>query len=333
MSRRSLRSPAAQAWILGLVSLFSCACAAATTQTSRADRLANDGNYAAAAKAFAQLQAESPHDAAITARLARLDLLLGKPEQAVDWAKKSVALAPHSARYQILLGDAYTSYVNDVSIFRKLGVAHKIRDAYQKATQLDPDNADAHFSLTMFYLLAPGIAGGSDDKAAEQIRTLAKLDPGMADLAQARRATKDKQDAKVEGLLRKAAAAAKDDSGYMVLGAYLLSRQRSKQALAVFRQAMTAYPHDPDAYYQVGKLAATGKADPQAGIKALETYLGMSIDWTKGNPPFCRAHYRLAQIWMRLGDRAKARSEYRQSLQLDPGFKQARQALQKLGPG
>lgn len=306
--------------------------AVAAPPVSPGNVFANNGNYPAAVQAFSQAHAAAPNDAAILADLARATLRQGgHNKQAVDDAQQAVALAPGKAAYQLLLGDAYSNYVDDVSFFSKLGIAHKIRDAYLKAVALDPDNATAHFSLAMYYLVAPGIAGGDVDKGKAQIAVLAKLAPALADSLNARLAMQDKQGAQAEDWLRKAAAASMDGGEEVALGAYQASGKHWDQALATLRAATVTHPQNPDAWYQIGRLAAEGHVDAVTGIKALQTYLGMPIDWHNGNQPYCWAEFHLAQIHARQGDKADARAEYQQALRLNPGFKEAEQALQKLG--
>lgn len=309
--------------------LLLCAGAAVAGQAATGVELARNGDYQAAAEAFAAAHERAPRDAAIVAQLARVSLRLGQHEQGVAWAKKAVALAPDNARYRILLGDAYAQYVNDVSIFSKLGMAHDIRDAYLKAVQLAPDNPGAHARLAKFYRMAPGIAGGDDDKADRQIARVAELAPTKIAIMRAHKAYRDKDYAGAEKLLREAAATADDSRGYIALGQYFIRREQADQALAAFRKATRAFPDEPTAWYQIGKLAATGEADPQLGITAMQTYLGMRVDW-RGNAPRCWAHYRLGQIRARMGDDTAARAEYRQALQLKPGFEQAQKALDGL---
>ncbi|HEU0276278.1 MAG TPA: tetratricopeptide repeat protein [Rhodanobacteraceae bacterium] len=305
----------------------AAAAPAASPALATGDRLANDGNFKAAAQAFAQALKQAPRNAEITARLARAELLLGHAKHAVDLAEQAIAIEPANAKYQLLLGDVLSTYINDVGMFSKLGVAHRIRDAYLKAVQLAPGNADAHFSLAMYYIMAPGFAGGSNSGAEQQIQALAKLDAASADLARAQRATKAKQDAKAKAWLEQAARAASDSSGYVALGGFLTTHQQPAEALAVFRMAIQRHPADPAPYYQIGKLAAAGRADASAGIQALKTYLRMPIDWRKDDAPYAWAHYRLAQIYARTNDAAQAEAEYRQALRLNPDFQQARQAL------
>ncbi len=67
----------------------------------------------------------------------------------------------------------------------KMSMAPKLRDAFEKTVQLDPNNLDARESLLQFYLQAPSVVGGGKDKAQAQAREIAKRDPARGHLAQA----------------------------------------------------------------------------------------------------------------------------------------------------
>lgn len=303
---------------------------AATPPSSGGDALANDGNYPAARAAFTAAQKAAPNDASLMAKIADVDAQLGNDKSAVAWARRAVAAAPHTAKYQMLLGDALSNYVNDVSVFRKLSIAHAVHAAYQQAVQLAPHDADARTRLAMFYSIAPGIAGGSAAQADAQIAALAVDDPVKADLVRANRAYRNQQYAAAEALYRKAAASATDSAGDLALGNFLAQRKRAADALAVYRKTIAAFPHAPVAYYEIGKLASEGKAPAAEGARDLAKYLNLAINWENGDPTYDWAHYRLGLIAARGGDTAKAEAEYQAALRLDPAFKQARQALAKL---
>lgn len=326
MSKRSLHSMILRVVPAALVSLtLSVGVMAATP--SAGDKLANDGNYAAAETAFAQALKQSPRDVDTVNKLALVNLQLGHAKQAVAYAHQAIALEPKQAKYQLLLGNALSNYVNDVGMFSKLGIAHQIEDAYQKAVQLEPTNADARMALAMYYLVAPGIAGGSDADAARQVEILAKYNDAAVDYVQAQQAIRAKQPGAAEALLSKAVVASKDSGALVTLGQFQASHKQDEAALASFQRATHEYPHAPAAYYQIGKLASEGKASAAVGIAALTAYIGMPIDWTQQDAPYSWAHYRLGKIYARSGDAAKSRSEYELALKLNPNFKQAKQAL------
>lgn len=326
MPKPMLRSTLLRVVPAALVSLALSIGAFAATPGA-GDTLANDGNYAAAEAAFAQALKQSPRDVDTVNKLALINLQLGHAKQAVAYAHQAIALEPKQAKYQLLLGNALSYYVNDVGLFSKLGIAHQIEGAYQKAVQLEPTNADARTALAMYYLMAPGIAGGSDADAARQVEILAKYNYADVDYVQAQQAIRAKQPGAAEALLNKAVVASKDSSALVTLGKFQASHKQDEAALASFQRATREFPHAPAAYYQIGKLASEGKADAQVGITALTTYLGMPIDWTQQDAPYSWAHYRLGKIYARSGDAAKSRSEYEQALKLAPDFKESRQAL------
>lgn len=317
-------------WLALASCLLLGTAAVAATPPTAGDRLADNGNYAAAYTAFAAAQKATPHDVALLVKLVDVTAKLNQNKAAVAWARRAVAAAPNHAKYQLLLGDALGNYVDDVSMFRKLGIAHQVLAAYQQAVKLAPDNADARTHLAMFYILAPGIAGGSTTKADAQLTLLATEHPVAADLARADQAFGNKQYAAAEALYRRAAASAKDSRGDLALGNFFVRRKQPSDALAVFRKTIATFPHDPVAYYAIGRFASEGKAPAAEGIRDLTTYLGLAIDWQNGDPTYNFAHFRLGQIEARAGNTAKAKAEYQAALQVDPGFKPAQQALAKL---
>ena len=63
-------------------------------------------------------------------------------------------------------------------------LAGKVRNEFEAAVRLDPNNVDARSDLGEFYLEAPGIVGGGRDKAEAQTQALAALDPAKGRLPQ-----------------------------------------------------------------------------------------------------------------------------------------------------
>ena len=98
---------------------------------------------------------------------------------------------------------------------------------------------------------------------------------------------------------------------------------RTQEAIEQYRAAIRANPSDPQARARLASLAMRTKlfavAQPQ-----FEALLRM------GYRP-SRMHFGLAQIAEAKGDVARARSEYREAVRLEPGFADARAALARLG--
>ncbi len=287
-------------------------------------------NYSGALQYFQGQLQKDPKDAQAMADMAKLYLAQGKIEDGVKWAKQAAAQAPQNAGYQILLGDAYGYYVSHVSFFSKLGVAHKIRAAYQKAVQLSPDDADAQLSLAIYYIVAPGIAGGSDDKANKQIAILEKLNPVKAANAQVTLALSHKDIPKAEGILRDAAKLDNSGDTDYELGLLLMSQKKYADAIGVFEDGIRKAPDNSKNYYQVGHTAVLGKIHVQEGIGDLQKYLSMPHDWHPETPTYKWAHYRMGMLYGVAGDKASEKAQYQAALKIDPDFKQAKRALAAL---
>ena len=54
-------------------------------------------------------------------------------------------------------------------------MARRIKSEFEKAVELDPTSIDGRHGLIQFYSQAPGVMGGSIDKAKEQAREIEKL--------------------------------------------------------------------------------------------------------------------------------------------------------------
>jgi len=88
------------------------------------------------------------------------------------------------------------------------------------------------------------------------------------------------------------------------------------------------HPSDPEALYEIGRIAALSGTDLDRGEASLRRYLEST---PKGDAPsLAEAHVRLAEIGEHRGDRAAARREYQTAIELDPGLAGARQALARV---
>ena len=287
-------------------------------------------NYSGAQAYFQTQLQKDPNDAAATADMAKVYMAQGQNKTGVEWAKKAVALAPKDATYQLLLGDAYGIYINDVGFFSKLGVAHKILAAYQQAVQLDPNNADARSSLASYYIVAPGMAGGSTHKANEQIAILDKIAPIQAASAHANIALQHKDYQKAEEYLRSAVKLDKTGNSDLQLGLVLGSQKHYPEAIAAFEDGIQKDPADSSNYYQVGHVALLGKINIHEGIVYLQKYLTMPHGWQPDVPTYKWAHYRLGMLYGIAGNKIDEKSQFEAALKIDPDFKQAKKALAKM---
>src|SRR5436190_22155361 len=150
--------------------------------------------------AIAALRGEistSPDGAAYNL-LCRAYYSLGEWDRGVSACEKAVSLDPNNSAYHLWLGRVYGEKADASSFLSAAGLAKKVRNEFERAVQLSPDNAEARTDLAEFYLEAPGIVGGGRDKAEAQSQILARSAPARAHWVNARIAEKKKDPATAE---------------------------------------------------------------------------------------------------------------------------------------
>jgi len=101
----------------------------------------------------------------------------GDTEAAIEILEKAVAQAPRSAEAHFILGDAYATRVQAGGMLAAAKYASRIKEEWEKAVALDPRHVEARFALIQVYAGAPGIMGGSYEKAFEQAKEIKAIDP------------------------------------------------------------------------------------------------------------------------------------------------------------
>jgi len=149
----------------------------------------------------------NPNDAEAADALSQVKLAFGDLDASRELAEKAVALDPQNSNYHFQLAVACGRTAEKASLFSKAHWAKRFKEEAETAVSLDPKNLDARFGLLDFYLQAPRLMGGGQDKARAMADEIAKIDPVSGFLAQARLAREQKDWTKEEQEWAKAAAA------------------------------------------------------------------------------------------------------------------------------
>jgi tetratricopeptide (TPR) repeat protein len=181
------------------------------------------------------------------------------------------------------------------------------------------------------YLDAPGFAGGDHGKAEAEREAVRALDAGRGHAADAlflMRARR--QDAAIAAFRAAIAANPADMDARYDLGLYLQQLERHDNAIDEFEAMLAHDPGEVRALYQIGKSAIDSRRHLQRAEVALLEYLKLGprrdID-----PSRADAHWRLGTVYEQADRREQARAQYAAALELDPGFNEARKALDRLG--
>lgn len=270
-----------------------------------------------------------PKNADVRVLEARLRLVQGDADEAIDAAEEAVELAPDNAQAHYWLGNSYGTRIGQVGMLSQAMMAPKLRDAFERAVQLDPDLHDARNSLVEYYLQAPAIAGGSIDKARAHANQLVKRDPPRGHYALGRIATIDKKPAEAQKQFAAAHAGRPDNATYRTMAG--LSLQETKQwdkAFALFEAWTREDPKASSAWYQLGRTSAMSGQRLEEGAAALKRYIALPA--VAGQPQPHHAWFRLGQVQVHAGDKAAAKLSFEKALKGDPDFADARAALAAL---
>ncbi len=251
----------------------------------------------------------------------RSALRAGNIESATEAADSAITALPGAADAWYFAAVAYGQMAQTASIFSKLSWAKKCLHAYEQALVIDPGHIEANMELLQFYLVVPGMAGGSREKADAQVARIAKLDAGWGYAARSRVARIDKDEVAYEREAKSAIAAspgeARHRAGYALM---LANKQRWDDAFRVVDEGLVAAPDDPRLNYQIGRLAALSGKQLERGLMALERANKTPIkpdDYSEG-----AMLWRRGQILEKLGRGNEALPDYRRALQLEPTLKE-----------
>ena len=274
-----------------------------------------------------QKTASSPDDSESYNLLCRAYFMLEEWDPAVSACERAVNLAPQSSFYHLWLGRAYGEKADKAGFFSAAGLAKKVRSSFERAVQLDPNNAEARTDLAEFYFEAPGIVGGGKEKAREQANILLTLNPPMAHWVLARLAEKNKEMALAEREYRAAIEASHSGMrAWLNLAGFLRKTNRlddMEQALHSLEAGSVDYPDS--LLHAAGLLLRTERNLPMAS-RLLQRYLSAPVE----EGPAFRAHEMLGQILEKQGDRKGAAEQYRTALALAHSFSRAREDLKRV---
>jgi tetratricopeptide (TPR) repeat protein len=292
---------------------------------SSAMTLLEQGRVDEAISEFQSRVNKYPNEAGSYNLLCRAYFQLGEWDRGISACERATALDPSNGVYHLWLGRVYGEKADSASFITAAGLAKKVRQEFEAAVQLAPNNADARNDLAEFYLEAPGIVGGGKDKAENQARALANIDLARADWVKGRIAEKNKDYATAEKEYR---AAIQDSHGgahaWFNLALYYWHRQDLDNMQKTLYLAVAAPMDRPEVIMESAELLIRGGRDFPAAVQWLNRYLNGSM--VEEAPAF-KAHYLLGTVLEKQGRKDEAAAQYRAALALAKNFSRAQQAL------
>ncbi len=297
------------AFFIGIVCLTLWSDAAAETAHS----LLSAGRVDQALQSLEQQIATDPAAESYNL-LCRAHFELDAWDAGIPACEKAVSLAPNNGLYHLWLGRIYGEKADRSNFLKATGLAKKVRTEFERAVELSPNSWEARTDLAEFYLEAPGIVGGSKDKARAQAALLVPQNPGMAHRVLGRIAERNKDTATAEREYRSAIAASHDGAlAWLNLALFYRDTKRFDEMGQALR-TMESRPLDrPGALVDgAGVLLRTGR-DSALAIRFLRRYVSSST--TVEEAPVFKAHCLLGELFEKQGDRLAAAEEYRAALE------------------
>lgn len=271
---------------------------------------------------------DAPNDPLAIFLTSQLNFAFGHKEAPLELAEKAVALAPGVAKYHRQLAEALGVKAQHSNLLQQAFLARRFNKEIEAALALDPNDIQALRDLEEYYLLAPGLVGGGKKQARDTAERIARINAAQGLLALARIAQFERDYAREETLLRKAAGASPDKykvrialaqfytrdrvdwtaaaqnaaaaikldptraDGYSILAEALAAQSKWTDLEAALAEAERNVPDDLTPYYRAAQSATAGRPDLAAAY--LRKY--MSQEPEGNEPPLAEARQQFRQI-------------------------------------
>jgi tetratricopeptide (TPR) repeat protein len=254
----------------------------------------------------------------------------GDSDAAIEILEKAVAQSPKSAEGHYYLGSAYGAKVQGSGMLAAAKYASRITEEFEKAVALDPRYVEPRFSLVLVYTNAPGVMGGSYDKAFEQAKAIKAIDPVVGHRAYASiYAQQKKLDLAEKEYLDAIREQPASPKAHAYFGQYHANVE--KDYTAAFAELEAALKLDAGympAWYHLGRTASLANANLARGEEALKKYVAYSPK--ENEPTLANAHYLLGDIYEKQGRKAEAKQAYEAALKLNPTLAKASDGLKRV---
>jgi tetratricopeptide (TPR) repeat protein len=304
--------------------------AAAQTVLEMARTEYDAGHYQQAVDLLRGAAAQYSRDASFYNWLARCEFELREYDPAVVSAERAVELEPSNSDYHLWLGRAYGRKAEEAGLFSAFSLARKSRREFEEAVRLNPSSFEAQEDLIEFYLRAPGIVGGGEEKALQQIEALTKVDAIEAHLLRAKYLLDKKKTAAADVEVRAALDARPTSIHAYIDAAEFYERRKDRAGLQrTVEGGMRIDPTEPHFLYFQGVAAFLAGIRNDEAEQSLKRYLE-TIPPRSDLPPHCAAREWLGQLYEREGRTADAITQYRAAIAQDAHCKKAHDSLRRL---
>lgn len=259
--------------------------------------------------------------------LCRAYFMMDEWDRGIAACEHAIKLDPERGFYYLWMGRIYGEKADRAGFLSAAGLAKKVRASFERAVQLDPKNWEARVDLAEFYLEAPSIVGGGQDKARAQAEALMATDPAMAHWVRASIAGHNKDSAAAEREYRAAIEASHGSAqNWLHLAQFLARAGRFAEMDQALLTMESSAVDRADALMDGGSLLLRLGRNYPLAIRLLHRYLESPAE----DGPAFKAHDYLGELLEKQGDRRAAAEQYRAALELFHGYRRAQENLKRV---
>ncbi len=287
-----------------------------------------NGSVDQAIEQYSRAVQASPSSLEANLFLARAYYAVGRWDDAIKPGEKATLLNSNAAEAWFWLARIYGDKAEDSGAFGGMKYGRKAGEALERAARLAPNDSQVLAALAEFHIEAPGIIGGSKDRARNIADQLAKIDVAQSHWVRARLWQKNKRWEDAEREFKASVDSSNGAAQYWLeYGKFLWRQGRNNEMEQAVLKAVASPRKRLDSMYEAGNLLQRAGRDFPDAVKYLRAYLAQP-EKSEEAPAF-RAHYLLGTVLEKQGDKAAGRAEFQKSLSLAKDFKPAREALGK----
>jgi tetratricopeptide (TPR) repeat protein len=294
--------------------------------TTQANNLLQQGRVNEALTSLHDVLTAEPHDAQAHLILCRVYYAQDLADKAINECELAAANAPSSSDSQMWLGRAYGFKASHANPIAALNLAIKVRNAFEHAVQLDPENIQAMSDLGQFYVAAPSLIGGGLDKAQTLAGHMQPHFPSQSHRLLALIAEKKKDLATAEAEFTSAATIGKTPEAYVDLGFFYQRHHQTDKMLNALQTTVSIDHRKGPAIVDAASILTDAHLSPDLAVNLLRAYLSSNAK-TDDAPAF-KVHVQLGDLLAQHGDPAGAHREYAAAFALAPNYAPARKAMQ-----
>ena len=300
----------------------------ATTENKAAERLLMQGRIDEAVATLQRVVGANPKNGQAHLLLCRSFYAEKHQDDAVTACENAVQILPRSSEAQDWLGRAYGMKAEQAGPTGGFALARKVRAAFETAVQLDSMNGPAVNDLSEFYIAAPALIGGGQDKATALADRVQTQLPQQAHRIRALAAEKRKDYGTAEREFMAAANVAMCPDAQVDLGAFYARRSQRGRAVDTLKQCLATDRSRDATIVDAASILTNMHLEPQLAVQTLHQYL--LSDAKSDAAPVIKVHVMLGKILAASGNKMGAKIEFDNALELARSYASAEQALQQL---